>query len=155
MRKTILLVVIGLFITGTVWSWSGDYPVIRTKTKVTIPKTSPGLKVLVNRYESVRVVNPKPIKDGCWIYKYGDTCRIDDGWEAEVVGAVRGTNQILLRVSNRPKSEVIGCPVEVLFFLSVHKIKQMLYREAKRKADEAAEHEAVKRLLENNQKKKP
>ena len=152
MRRIVLLVMAGMLITGTVWAWYGDYPVVKTKTKVTAPKIKPGLK-MAEIFEVVRVVNPEPVGLKDWTYKYGDKCRVDKGWTTEIVGTVKSGNLtlVMLRVSDRPDCEIAGCPTGVLFFRSALKVKKMLYREAKRKADEAAEKEAVKRLLEEGQ----
>lgn len=109
----------------------------------------PGMELVFELPDAVRVVNPKPIASPGQRYHYGDTCHVEAGRRAKVI-ALTGEKapRALLRLrTGLKKDSRFNCPADTLFFLPVKAIQEMLKQRQERLAREAAEKDLVRRLL--------
>ena len=113
------------------------------------PPVSPGMKLVFELPDAVRVVNPQPVVSPSQRYQYGDICHVEAGRQADVIALTNEKSpRALLRLGAVANKDArFNCPADTLLFLPVETVQEMIKRRQERLDREAAEKDLVRRLL--------
>ena len=103
-----------------------------------------GMTIPITAFMTVKVMNPDGVQESYRTFALGETCYIDNGSSATLVGT-KGKRALLRFI--RPESSTSSCPTETLFLIPIWQVKAFLRTDTARKATTERRRRLVDSIL--------